>query len=273
MSALAGTYSTKSSKAAAEDIYRNVYIKGNADIEIISSGHHRTPIQINDDGTVALTIRNHDIYVDTTVSHYPQPHITIYTNDLRHFAFYGNGQVSSDNLRTQKLSVDINGNTHVRWKGKDINLRELTVNGDNQITINDIKSHGLKAEIHNESRITLNGIVNINELTLTDNSYCKIEWVDSPSLQVFMSESAEIELAGIADTLDLEMKGDSYANTKYLRSADAYINTHNFARADVRVLDTLSTQTHDRSNVYYFKEPELTIPYMTGNGSVLSYAH
>lgn len=136
-------------------------------------------------------------------------------------------------------------------------LNNLRFYGQGTITANHIYSYGLNLSANAIGRIKLNGMINANKIAVSGPTQVSIKWLQGNNISLYAGRHAHLFLAGEIGTMRAQLSGHSFMNARYLRSQHLWLVTRGFAQAQVLPLASLQAYPQDKSNIYYYKTPQL----------------
>ena len=200
--------------------------------------------------------------------HYGQVSVDISTHYLSTFNFHGVGTVTGVGLQSNLLDVSLANKGKTLLQGQ-INLRKLDVTGPGFTQISGINSRYLQVKLAGKAHVQLDGVANLASLDINGKGWLSLYWVKSNALKVRAKDHVFFQLAGIADMLDVELWDKARFNGRYLRSTRSFVKTHDTSEADIAVVKRQHTLADDKSNIYFYKLPEMKTDFMACNGAVL----
>lgn len=151
-------------------------------------------------------------------------------------------------------------------------LTALSLNGDNTVTVKDVKTSDLNINTDN-SNVTFNGVVNVKKIDANGNSRVSLRWVNGGSVNVITEDNARIHLAGVANLLQARAYGHSYLDAQYLRTPAVLVYTEDDATAEVLPTHSLYAFAYDSSNIYYYKTSKHLLESTQISGNVLQMGY
>ncbi len=148
-------------------------------------------------------------------------------------------------------------------------LTSLNYKGTGAVIGNNLYSNYLNLSINNSGKTQLNGQMNVHQLTINGNGIFSLYWIKSHNLIIREFGNATVLLAGIADQLDVELWQNSRFNGRYLRAKQVFVKTHDHAIAGVNAMSAQHTLASDASDIYFYNLPNTRADFMAYNGSVL----
>lgn len=194
--------------------------------------------------------------------------LTIHTPHLHNLVYRGDGELNLGHFNSALMDVDIDGDTRMHMKGK-IGLRKLAVGGSSRIAIHGVDSNNLTVSMSGSPNIELDGMVSVKAITAEGSGMLRILWVDSDELSIAARENPRIILAGVVNRLVAKLDNQATLDAKYLRAEDAFVKTYGESVAEVSVVNAQNVVALDKSNIYYYNEPNLNVDFMGDEGSVL----
>lgn len=195
--------------------------------------------------------------------------LTVFAPQIHRIAAYGPIQITAKQLQTAYLDVDLMDTASLSLSGKQIPLRMLTMRGQTSIRASGINADATSLFLQDDSHAVLLGRIGLEQLVMTGNSRLKAYWVDGKNTRIELHHKAAAFLAGKTDAIDANLFDKSYLDGKFLRAFTGYIATNQRARADVSVQDTLNSQSHDESDIYYYRRPRQNNEYLSSHGAIL----
>ncbi|EKD74130.1 MAG: hypothetical protein ACD_45C00063G0001 [uncultured bacterium] len=180
----------------------------------------------------------------------------------------GTGTISIIGARTPNLSINAKGNGTVNVAGQ-VGIRYVNHIGDGVVSIVGADSNSLVVHTGGNGLTTIAGYVNLKKIIAADGSCVYIYWVDSRNVYIIGRDHARIGIAGAAANIDINLTGLSRFEGRYLRGGNLYVQTHDYAHANVTADRKLFASAGDQSSIYFFGSPNIASRNITDSGSIL----
>lgn len=180
----------------------------------------------------------------------------------------GSGNATVTNLNGQ-LSLIIDGPGNVTLDGHDIDLRYLQVAGPAVVNICGVNSCLLNVRQEDSSVVNLRGAAILQSLDFNGSGSFSLYWVNSNYIRIIAGGCGKISLAGVGCRLDATLYDRVCLAAKSLRVQQAFVNTDDYAQANVWVKDSLSTVARGCSNIYFYKKPAFLGKYNNPPATIL----
>lgn len=215
---------------------------------IVSNGFHTLDIQANqNEYSIEIT-------ADKEILRYVKADVrngTLYISMEPNLTYDNPGPIKIV-VKTRYLTyLDIKGNTPVNIVGLQ-------------------QSEGLSMSSSTNSSVKLLGTMCLKKIDYRGNGCFSAYFVNSNRLTIHGEGCGKIFLVGQACRVDAEVFDSVILDLKYLHTKTAYINTSDYARAEVSVYDSLNMLASGHSNIYYYITPRFVAPYMRDSAVIAS---
>lgn len=246
------------------------------DIHLVTRGAKYPAIRLANTYAISIAdiaeVQNHTLILHPPNGNtYPDViSLTIFAPQLHQIRAAGPIDIHAEQLDVPYLDVELIDSASLTFSGKRIPLRTLNMSGHTNVRANGIYTHDISLTLKDDSHAVLLGRLGLRQLIMTGNSRLKAYWIDGQNTQIELHHSAAAFLAGKTHSLDVNLFDKSYLDGKFLRAFLGYIQTHQRTRADVSVGDTLNSQSHDESDIYYYRRPRQNNEFITSQGAILN---
>lgn len=119
-------------------------------------------------------------------------------------------------------------------------------------------------------RVTLNIEVDcLRRFSYRGPGKVEINDVNTDHLTLNLEENGYVYIAGRATRFDATVSGAGRLNAKFLYARTAFINTVEFAQAEIASNGSISALAADNSDIYYYDNPDLVAKYENTTGSIM----
>lgn len=257
--------------------FDQLYVRGKVTLTI-HTGARRPWLTIHGDTRdleqIKWSVKNDILRVRMEKSYpkYGPVTVDVGAKQLKMFMYRGKGNVTGRRLYSKKLDVIIiSKKPSVTVLEGRMNLRHVILRGSGKVLI---KNSGTKQQmdvtIVGKTRVKLLGTTNLQELTMADYSSLILPSIKTKRIKVTMEDYARLQIKGSAQWANIDLSGYSRFYGRYLKLNEAFVKTHNYARAYIAISDKQHTLAMDSSDIYYYKVPTYNNNFMGKSGSVLN---
>lgn len=257
--------------------FNQIYVRGKVMLTL-HTGARRPWLTIHGDTRdlehVKWSVKNDilRVHLEAGYPKHGQFTVDIGAKKLKMFMYRGKGNVTGRRLYSKQLDLIIiskKPSTTV-LEGR-MNLRHVILRGSGKVLI---KNSGTKQlmdlTVVGKVQVKLIGTINMQELTLVEHSSLILPALKTKKLKVTMDDYARAQIAGSVQWADMDLSGYSRFYGRSLRMNEAFVKTHDYARAFIVVSNKQHTLATDNSDIYYYSAPTYNNNFMGKNGSVLN---
>lgn len=273
--AVVNPYASKTFRA---DNFDTISVTGPINVEIVHNSNIPSLTLTGDSYSIACAyaaVINGTLYLSMPQGYMPDSNsrINAIVNNpnVTRILYAGTGQVTSTNIQGP-LSITANGTGTLVLVGKDLDLRYLQVGGSNNVHILGINSGLLTVDDSSTGKVNLGGTMVLQSVNYNGSGPLSIYWITSSDVTVRGHGSGRVFLAGVAGLLDVSIYDHMHLDARYLRVKRAFVNTNDYAQADIWTSCSESSLALDSSNIYYFNNKGFRGDYMDPPAAVLNMA-
>ena len=148
-------------------------------------------------------------------------------------------------------------------------LTALSAFGGTNVFGNRIRASYLVINANTNGTITLNGSIQLREATIAGPTQLNLSWVYGNTIELYENDTAYMNISGNVNMARIKMFNQSYLNARYLRTNHTWIQTKNFAQAQVIAANSVQAYPENLSNVYYYKTPVVINRINSQSGNTL----
>jgi hypothetical protein len=152
-------------------------------------------------------------------------------------------------------------------------LTAIAAGGTTQVYGTGISSSRLTLNTTEQSSVYLRGKLAVYEITCNSSGNIDIALGHIRGLGVGGQGSGIIRVTGSVDMLTAALGGSLHLDATGLRAQQVYIETWGNACGEVVPVVTLYAFARGISNIFYYKEPQVTSGNSTGSGNILRLAN
>ena len=175
--------------------------------------------------------------------------ISLTVKSLNAITIKGSGDVSGNQLTSDKLDVAIAGSGDVKFKTIRADQFRIAIEGSGDVAVDSIESQSVDASIRGSGDI-------------------RLPLLQAKRVSISVKGSGDVSAAGTADNVDVEIMGSGDVRTRKLVAREAKVTIMASGDAQVHASEKLTATVQGSGEVRYAGSPANITRTVSGSGSI-----
>ena len=177
-----------------------------------------------------------------------------------------------DSLEVRPLYLNLMNCAKVNFQARDWMLEYAYFTQVNQANLEGIATPYLLTWVKWSGKVSLQGKMSLRELDVQDGDSVTLYNISSPIMTANIAGNSSVFLAGHATVGNITLKDASVADLRYLPTERLFIKASDRSQAQVTATDGLNGLARDFAFIGYYHQPKLLSRYLYGRGAILYMA-